>query len=123
MPIKLSELINKTADRSFEYDGQTIALKVYTQRVTPAFRANWQEVEKDASKEMRCQLIVDMLAGWDVLAEDEKPEAITYEFLQRCPDTFLNQLVETVEEAIFGNPTNGSNSSSGSLPTTSPQES
>jgi hypothetical protein len=123
MPIKLSELIGKTAPRAIEYDGQTVNLEIYTQRVTPAYRAKWQDAEKDPTREARCQLIADMLASWDVLADDGKPETVTYEFLQRCPDAFLNQVVEVVEATLFGNPTNASSSSSGSQPTTSPQES
>lgn len=114
MPIKLSELITKTARRSFEYAGEQVTLEIFTQKVTPAYRANWQAVATDATKDDRCQLAADMLASWDVLGDDDKPEPITYEFLQKCPDAFLNRMVEVIEDVLFPNPPNASESESSS---------
>lgn len=122
--IKLSELVSKTADRAFEYEGEQVNLKIFTQKVTPAYRAKWREVEKDPDRESRCQLIADMLQSWDVLGESDKPQPVTYEFLQQCPDSFLNAVVEIVEGVLFPkDPTNASSSPSGSQPTTTQQES
>jgi hypothetical protein len=122
MPLKLSELIAQTAKRSFEYAGETVNLEIFTQKVTPAYRSRWEQVSSDPTKESRCQLIADMVAGWDVLGDDDNPQPISYDFLQHCPDGFLNQVVQIVEEVLFPNPTNASNSPSGSQPTTTPQE-
>jgi hypothetical protein len=126
MSIKLSELIAKVAKRDFEYAGEKVNIEIYTQKVSPTYRAKWQEVTADPNRDSRCQLIADMLATWDVLADDGNPEPVTYEFLQLCPDGFLNQLTEAIEGALFPsaeNPTNASSSNSGSQPTTIPQES
>jgi hypothetical protein len=99
-----------------------VNIEIFTQKVTPEYRSRWQEVSTDPTKEARCLLIVDMLAKWDVLGDDDQPEPVTYEFLQKCPDGFLNQLTEIIEDVLFANPTNASSSPSGSQPTTTPQE-
>jgi hypothetical protein len=123
MPLKLSELKKKTAERSFEYDGETVNLVIFTRKVTPVYRSQWLAFTKDPDRDSRCQLVADMLSTWDVEGDDGQPQPISYEFLQECPDDFLNKLVEAVEDALFPkDPTNASSSPSGSQPTTSPQE-
>ncbi len=123
MAIKLSELIGKIAKRSFEYEGETVNLEVFTQKVSPAYRTAWQQVEKDPDREARCQLTADMVKSWDVQQDDGEMQPVNYEFLRLCPDAFLNKLVEQIEDVVFGNPTSASSSPSGSQPTTTPQES
>lgn len=127
MPIKLSELLAMATPRSFKYAGETVNIEIFTQKVTPAYRAQWREVMKDPDRDSRCQLVANMLKSWDVLGDDSQPQPLTYEFLQLCPDDFLNLLVEQIEGALFPNPTNASESEktspSGSQPTTTQQES
>jgi hypothetical protein len=122
MPIKLSELIAKSAKRSFDYEGEPVKVEIFTQKVTPAYRAQWETIKNDPTREVRCQLIADFLKSWDVLGDDDQSQPISYEFLLQCPDGFLNQLTELIEDVVFPNPTNASSSPSGSQPTMSQPE-
>lgn len=118
--ISITELLGMTADRDFQYAGKTVKLKIYTQKVTPAYRSQWEESTKD--RDTRCQLIADMVASWNITGDDKQMQPIEYDFLWRCPDEFLNKATETIEALLFPNPQNASesatNSPSGSQPTT-----
>jgi len=118
MPLKLSELIAMSAKRSFEYEGNTVNLEIFTQKMTPRFRAEWQDLIKSESKNVLCQICADFLKSWDVLGDDDQMQPITYEFLMQCPEGFLSLLSDEVYGVVFPNPTNASSSPSGSQPTT-----
>src|SRR6476469_3975013 len=78
MPLKLSELIALSAKRSFEYEGNTVNLEIFTQKMTPAFRAEWQALIKSDSKNVLCQVCADFLKSWDVIGDNDQMQPINY---------------------------------------------
>lgn len=120
--MSLAKLAGRVASTSFEYDGETVNLRFYPERLTPVLMSQIAEVagladlkpEEAATvsamsrvfgmTEPALAAIIDvvctLLESWDVQGDDGKPYPITHENLQVLPIPFLLVVMSAMQEAM-----------------------
>ncbi len=100
--MELSDLLNKTASFTIEYQDEKIQVEIYTGKLTPQYRADLVAAltaETENRKDEYATMLSDLIASWDVILNGEAFPP-TYESLVRLPYQLLAQMVNQVSDFL-----------------------
>lgn len=117
MPIRVSNLSANTKSVAIDIDGETLNITYRPSGMTPETedRLHAMAAEKRGGASL-IALLVDVLASWDLLGDDDQPYPISVESLSRLPTLFLSRVAEGIMRDIAPNLPSGGVSAAGSLP-------
>lgn len=116
MSVRVANLSANTKSVTIDIDGETLNITYRPSGMTPETedRLHAMAAERRGGASL-ITLLVDVLASWDLLGNDERPYPITTESLAKLPTLFLSKVAEGIMQDIAPNPPSGGTSAAGSL--------
>lgn len=109
--MELANILTRTADVPVTYAGQTLNTKIFTEKLTPVYRAELRRivVEAEAGGESRdeaAQMLDDLIESWDMVLNGE-PKPASYAFISTLSYPLIATIVRAITEFLgeIANPT------------------
>lgn len=111
MPVTLSKMAANTASFSMPVGDDSVTITYYPQRVSEKTYASLQVLADQENTDMEQNthalndVLISLVASWDVLRDDGTPVPITHDALPEVPIPFRGQVVNAIMADIRGNAT------------------
>jgi hypothetical protein len=121
--MELADLLNKTAEVTNEYNGFTTVLRIFTEKLTPEYKARLLTLaasakaegdettgEKREHKDENALLLVELIEAWDIVLHGE-PFAPVYENLIKMSFGHLASITKSITSYLgdLANPQSATN--------------
>lgn len=129
MPIKLRDLLAKTATKAIEYGDETVLVSIRTNlegAVAYAIADQAQQGDQMTPQQQReffAHTIATYVAEWDILDDDDNVLPVTVENVARLPQGLAYLIFDAIKEQASPNPPSAATSAPGSEPTAKSDES
>ena len=101
MSIKMAALSGRTETTTFTFQDEPVTISYRPNYMTPERQSVMATAtEAQAATDGFVDLVVGMIVSWDVLDEQDQPIAVTPEFVQQLPYSFLAAAVMAAGEAM-----------------------
>lgn len=110
--MELANILTRIAPVTVEYAGQKLVCQVFTEKLTPTYRAELRRIvaESEAGGESRdeaAQMLDDLIDSWDMVLNAE-PKPAAYAFIATLSYPLIATIVRAITEFLgeIANPTN-----------------
>jgi len=103
MPLKFSEIVNRTKKIEVEIGEDRLSLEFKTEFYTPAVASKISTSTSAIAAQV--EVMADAIVSWDLLGDDGEPMPITVETLSAIGLGIINTIYQAMVEAVLPNVT------------------
>jgi hypothetical protein len=100
--MNITKAINAVVSASFQYDAETVNIKIKRGKLNLKTMRQLENVSKDS--QLLAPVMVELLESWDLTTDDKTPFELSEDNISILPQDFLGELTKCVIESATANP-------------------